>query len=520
METQLEVQLTADIKRLKAELKKAEDALKKLPKQVPELDKPFKKTKKSVANATPTLQEFSRVIQDAPYGIQGVANNIQQLTANFGNLSKSAGGTKQALKLMLSSLSGPTGILLAVSAITTLLVSFGDELFSSANKAEKLQKALDKLNEGFDAELSLNKAITENLELQGKSVNGILSARQDILRRQIDGIVLLIEEQRELLNVQKEANNTVTIWEALGQEITKVFNTGISLAKIALAFTAQGAMSLAEQLGIQIDLSKYEAASAKDKEKEAELQAKLNNLLAQKVGLENQILKTTQEQNKYKGLQLTIEGGLVGLGNLDFINPIQGELNKLAPKLASVPAKINEVITPVWQQLKNDIKNLTKQSLVNGISNTFNAFGQAIAKGENAIKAFANSLIGSFGQFLSDLGGMLIQYGILGKAKGKLDLALAAGGPAAIIAGGAAIAIGAALSAIGGALSTRASSGFDGVSGQGSSSYTGSNYSAQYETVTPENFLSNIDWEIKGTSIVAVTNRVNSLRNRNNSTLF
>ena len=92
---------------------------------------------KSTANAVPSVQEFSRVIQDAPFGIQGVANNITQLTAQFGNLSKNAGGTKAALKAMLGTLSGPAGILLAVSAVTSLLVSFGDKLKFSARNGRR-----------------------------------------------------------------------------------------------------------------------------------------------------------------------------------------------------------------------------------------------------------------------------------------------------------------------------------------------------------------------------------------------
>jgi len=133
--TQLEVQLTADIKRLKSQLRSAQAELKRTGKVADQANarvgRSFTRAGKGAVNATPALQEFSRVIQDAPFGIQGVANNVQQLTANFGNLSRSAGGTLPALRAMLGALSGPTGILLAVSTVTSLLVVFGDELFRS-----------------------------------------------------------------------------------------------------------------------------------------------------------------------------------------------------------------------------------------------------------------------------------------------------------------------------------------------------------------------------------------------------
>lgn len=96
---------------------------------------------KSTANAVPTLTSFSQVIQDAPYGIRGVANNITQLTSQFGYLQKSTGGTGAALKAMLGTLAGPAGILLAVSAVTSLLVSYGDKLKFAADKTSELAKA-------------------------------------------------------------------------------------------------------------------------------------------------------------------------------------------------------------------------------------------------------------------------------------------------------------------------------------------------------------------------------------------
>jgi len=96
---------------------------------------------KSTANAVPTLTSFSQVIQDAPYGIRGVANNITQLTSQFGYLSKSTGGASNALKAMLGSLAGPAGILFAVSAVTSLLVTYGDKLTFGASATSRLAKA-------------------------------------------------------------------------------------------------------------------------------------------------------------------------------------------------------------------------------------------------------------------------------------------------------------------------------------------------------------------------------------------
>lgn len=99
--------------------------------------------KKSTANAVPAVTEFSRVIQDAPFGIQGVANNITQLTQNFGYLKKQTGSTSSAFKAMLSTLSGPAGVLLAVSAVTSLMVSYGDKLQFATDKNKEFTDSLE-----------------------------------------------------------------------------------------------------------------------------------------------------------------------------------------------------------------------------------------------------------------------------------------------------------------------------------------------------------------------------------------
>ena len=148
---ELSVQIGADIKDLQKKLNSAEKSLKsiekvssksggKLSKSLQNASKGVDKFEKSTANAVPATQEFSRIIQDAPFGIQGVANNITQLTDQFGNLTRKTGSSGAALKAMLGTLSGPAGILLAVSTVTSLLVSYGDKLKFAADEMDGLAK--------------------------------------------------------------------------------------------------------------------------------------------------------------------------------------------------------------------------------------------------------------------------------------------------------------------------------------------------------------------------------------------
>ncbi len=143
----LQVELQAKIDNLIKELNKAKNALKETGDEADDTEKKlkkgeqgFKNTKKSVANVTPTLLEFNRTIQDAPFGIQGVANNLTQLTQNFNYLREQTGGTVSALKALVGGFVGPAGILFAVSALTSLLVVYGDKLKLTSGFTKDLAK--------------------------------------------------------------------------------------------------------------------------------------------------------------------------------------------------------------------------------------------------------------------------------------------------------------------------------------------------------------------------------------------
>jgi hypothetical protein len=80
---------------------------------------------KKTGGANVALTNFGRVIQDAPFGILGVANNIDPLLSSFQNLKKETGSTNSALKAMVAGLTGPAGVAIAVSALTSAFIAFG-----------------------------------------------------------------------------------------------------------------------------------------------------------------------------------------------------------------------------------------------------------------------------------------------------------------------------------------------------------------------------------------------------------
>lgn len=177
---------------------------------------------KGTANATPSVIEFSRVIQDAPFGIQGVANNIQQLTTNFGYLRTQAGGTLPALKAFASSFVGPTGLIVAVSAITSLLVSYGDEiggLFGTTNKLTQatkeyigearseittLKQLVEIATDENNSKVIRQGAIDEINKTYGDYLGNLdlESIKTDAVRKSIDDLTISLIKQAKIKGIQ------------------------------------------------------------------------------------------------------------------------------------------------------------------------------------------------------------------------------------------------------------------------------------------------------------------------------
>lgn len=169
MAEQLEIRVGADLaaatkafQKLQADIDKAmkggEASFKKF---VSSYQKEIPKVTNASNRATSALTDLSRIAQDAPYGFIGIANNINPLLESFGRLKAETGSTGAALKGMVAGLAGPAGLGLAIGVISSLLVKFGDSLFSASEKAKYLGTDLKDI---ADAAASVSRSIGELTE--------------------------------------------------------------------------------------------------------------------------------------------------------------------------------------------------------------------------------------------------------------------------------------------------------------------------------------------------------------------
>lgn len=573
MSEQLRVEISGDVKQLQSATKQATKSLKDFEKAADKsiggISKPsaaasksMGKLGKSTANATPALQEFSRVIQDAPFGIQGVGNNITQLTSQFGYLSKSAGGTKAALKLMLSSLAGPAGILFAVSTAVSLLTVFSSQLNDSRSEAEKTAEATKKASEALENYAdSLEQVSRARLRGEQSAQKELLTlsqlrgAAEDTSRSTIDR-KKAVQELRKLYpdyfkdlkdeeiltgglkgvydqltdSILKRARATAASNQIVkNSEKQLIIESQLAAKKFAVTQAEQEASRL-EQQAVEATAKNLKGVetlvfrSLKARGKVNDLLEEQNNLLGQQQSLELNNIDLSQLIDTEGGIDLSdvkLKDGkgieLPVVANLDF--SIDSNLENTFAELPDVIGEgidntVNSIdIGAARMRIALENLNTSASALIQGsISDTFSqlgaSIGEALATGGNVIGAVGNTLLSGLGGFLSKMGSLLVEYGTLAVLKGKLDIAILTGGPVAIGAGLAAIAVGVALSAAGAALGSAATGGSTGSSSSSGGSTRTSSFSGSGGGFDGGRVV----FEISGQKLVGVLDRT---RNRN-----
>ena len=193
----LQVRVAADVasaisalQKLEKELDRAKLGAERAGRSTDNVSKALSRLPNVTGQATSTLTNFSRVVQDAPFGLIGIANNIDPLITSFQQLKSSTGSTGDAFKILLSQLSGPAGIALAVSTVTSLLITFGDKIFGSGKAANAASQENDKYAQSI-------KAIVDQLKAEKDAIEEVISGQSDLSRRRQQNVKLSFGEGTE-----------------------------------------------------------------------------------------------------------------------------------------------------------------------------------------------------------------------------------------------------------------------------------------------------------------------------------
>lgn len=410
-EQNLKFVITGDTSGLNKATNKAEKDLKDLGTAAQKSTKGISNMDKVSGNATATLTAFGGVIQDAPYGIRGVANNIEFLTAQFGNLSRQSGGAKNAFKALLGSLTGPAGILLAVSTVTSLMVAFGDELFSTKNETQKLkeenEKFVDGLNDYVDGLDAVNRARVRGAQDAAKEITTLGLLRSQIENTNISNDKRL-DAAKELKRLYPSYLENLSAEKILTTDLSTTYdNLTTSILKKARAQAASEQIieNVKQELAIEkqlsdlqeqisaanLDANKKEAAAieaiSKNLQGQSTLQAKattarekVNTLTESQIQLQGRLNKL-QEDNLRLQTEVITQGGVSTEDTSEDENKEREKAAKEAQRIAERNAKILAEIN------KDNFKN--EQGLLDERIKANEAFAEAYSKITEDIDPFA-----------------------------------------------------------------------------------------------------------------------------------
>ena len=297
--------------------------------------------KKGSNEATQSLINLSRVAQDAPYGFIGIANNLNPLLESFQRLKGATGTAGGALKALGSELLGAGGVGLALGVVSSLLVVFGDKLFSSGSaaksQADKLKEAKQALDDYVESLNDIDKA-----NLKGKQ-----SAQEQLVSLQT------------LYTATQNANIPLADRKKLVDELQDQYPKYFANVSDEIIL-AGGAAKAYNQLSAAI-IASAKARAAQDAI--VDIQKELLTVDQQLAKNTVDRLKTQQQITKLNQAPKTER-----LGGRDIISDEaakaalkQGDLNKLVEEGNKILAQRNELNTRA-NQLANVAQSIVQQN--------------------------------------------------------------------------------------------------------------------------------------------------------------
>lgn len=300
---------------------------------------------KSLTNETGkaniALVNFGRVVQDAPFGLIGIANNIDPLLTSFQSLKRETGSSQAAFKALAASLTGPAGIAIAISTITSALIAFGPKIADFLNGVSESEKALQEIA-GTTAE-TFRKAQLEFEKLSNVITSGYSTYDQqkkalDDINQSLSAYGLQI---KNVSDFQKNASQIGILYTQIKQEEAR-----------GLALAAKSAEEYAKQI-----VNQSLALQASARLAAGQALGPLNGLwvqLSQSVIQYNAQTKVTsaiQNQNIYNNALATSNANLQNL--LNQLGKVQGVTTTTSNKQSSANKKANKSVFDLTDALKN-----------------------------------------------------------------------------------------------------------------------------------------------------------------------
>jgi len=476
-----------------------------------------------------------------------VFKELDRLTGGLGeqflNLGKGAVqafkaiqvGSKLAKVALIST--GVGAIVVALGLIASNWNDIKTAIVGVNFEQRQITESLEKQAKVQDQAVKLATSQDNTLKLQGKTqkqINNIklkeLTILLNIKKAQLSNF------QESLKQAQEQQKTYTDLLKTVARALVAPFKLVLSAVEITLNKIGNAITGFAPQAGTLFNIASQGLADAGDGIDR--IVNKITDVVAPDLTseLKQQVIDTELEvvklQNTVDGLKLdnikidrankeplfseedlqNITKGLTALGSVSTVTT-KG-LEGLTIFKAKISQSAQELLL-LGQQLFNEVSVLASQFANNTLNGIGESIGQALASGKNVVDAIGASLLGSLGNFLSELGGLFIKFGLASKAFASLQLLIKSGNPVATIGGAIGlIGAGIALKAIGSAIS--ASAGGSGGSGGGASSSSGGGaVGGTNRSITrTESQEQTVVFKISGNNLIGVLRNANAQQRR------
>ena len=364
--------------------------------------------KVGTAQATQSLTNLGRVVQDAPFGFIGIANNLNPLLESFQRLKQESGSTGGALKTLVSGLSGPAGIGIALSVVTAAftfaevgLSRWGLAAKKAKEEANKFQEGLRSAEQGALANAFRFQELTKVIRDTTKSErdrNLALAEANTILEpygKKIDSINVSLAETTRLENSLTEslvnqaialkiADKIADLTISKREKLNEIKKQELYIDRLTAANAKSAVNSITGQTAGYVQLQDAVQQLNVQKQEQAKIEAQINSLTADYSSKIVTTLKTTKQTGKEtetlaqaiakfeKSLKAIQATGL-SLGTPQFeidkdkIKEFESFLKKIIEKFNVDPKNV------VYLGLEARLNQLQYENLLRGIIDKINA---------------------------------------------------------------------------------------------------------------------------------------------------
>ena len=386
--------------------------------------------------------DFNAAVRNTSKTLGGLAGELGEVIPELKNLTKEQMQAGGALDLLANKFSGfaASQVNTFSGAVTQLNNTFGDLL-------EEVGFLITK----SPSLVAVFKTVSETINNAIKSVNSF-GSHGDALRPIILGVISFGEAVNMFLIAPTELAYNATRFTF--HKIVEIINAGVAIAGKALGALADVANAHPLDTELTRGLQAFRESSNEVFQESAQAAHESWNEMfnfdvatSSATFLEN--LRLSVEDAK----AITEEGGNAMKKNLEPGEGLAWTWENMFSQMVATMQTFNTKVT----EFSKKIAQTLHQGIGASAANAFASFGKAAVEGDNMMKAFINSFLGSMGQMAIQLGSMFILEGM------AMTWAGLPNGPALIGAGAALAAFGGVMGALFGGAGGGASSGGGGV---------------------------------------------------------